>query len=400
MNKQHIALITENLHPDMARKIIKDFKLPFSYLGPSHFTTMVDNMMQVAPEFNEAVDMIVNICVNIPREDQPSFCGYIGEVTDLMVKHILNNTGYQAFNLKDIDQFFPLAQQNIPTGDIYNHENAGKSFISIDLKNAAFQAMKTWDRLYGVKQGYLIGSYINTYKEFVEYIVLKSGLYVSRGELIDNVVIEYVSKCKSLRQVILGKTNPKRIMHIEKSIMQTIITMIRESLDILPVRFNNDEVVYEYNEALERLLYLGKALNHLGYFVHDIATGETSHIKIPMELHKNLYCLEEYSLIQHDDFMPIDRKKPVRFYVKNNMSMLTHTRQVPDFKSLPAYLYLIARALFCSRPDLAGFFENQPVLIDGILHWLAIPHDTSDVKTTWELCGNIQNNESTTEGIK
>lgn len=388
MNKQHIALITENLHPDMARKIIKDFKLPFSYLSPSHFTTMVDNMMQVAPEFNDAVDMIVSICINIPREDQPSFCGYIGEVTDLMVRHILNNTGYRAFNLKDIDQFFPLVQQDIPTGDIYNHENAGKSFISIDLKNAAFQAMKTWDILYGVEQGCLIGSHINTYKEFIEYIVLKSGAYTSRGDLIDRVVVEYVSKCKSLRQVILGKTNPKRIMHIEKYIMQTIITMIRESLDIMPVKFNNDEVVYEYNEGLEKLLYIGDALDHLGYIVHD------------MEFHKNLYYLEEYSLIQHDDFVPIDHKKPVRFYVKNNMSMLTHTRQAPDFKSLPAYLYLIARALFCSRPDLAGFFEIQPVLIDGILHWLAIPHDTSDVKTTWELCGNIQNNESTTEGIK
>ena len=400
MNKQHIALITENLHPDMARKIIKDFKLPFSYLGPSHFTTMVDNMMQVAPEFNEAVEMIVNICVNIPREDQPSFCGYIGEVTDLMVRHILNNIGYQVFNLKDIDQFFPLVQQGIPTGDIYNHENAGRSFISIDLKNAAFQAVKTWDRLYGAKQGYLIGSYINTYKEFVEYIVLKSGWYISRGELNDNVVIEYVSKCKSLRQVIFGKTNPKCIMHIEKSIMHTIITMIRESLNILPVRFNNDEVVYQYNEALERLLYLEKSLNRLGYIVHDIATGEASRIQIPMELHKNLYYLEEYSLIQHDGFMPIDRKKLVRFYVKNNVSMLTHTRQAPDFKSLPAHLYLIARALFCSRPDLAGFFEIQPVLIDGMLHWLAIPHDTSDAKTTWELCENTQNNESTTEGIK
>lgn len=372
----------------MARKIIKDFKLPFSYLNPSHFTTMVDNMMQVAPEFNEAVDMIVIICVNIPREDQPSFCGYIGEVTDLMVKHILNNTGYRVFNLKDIDQFFPLVHQDIPTGDIYNHENAGRSFISIDLKNAAFQAMKTWDSLYGAEHGYLIGNHINTYKEFVEYIVLKSGAYTSHGDLIDRVVVEYVSKCKSLRQVILGKTNPKRIMHIEKYIMQTIITMIRDSFGIMPVRFNHDEVVYEYNEALERLLYIGDALDHLGYIVHD------------MELHKNLYCLEEYSLIQHDDFMPVDHKKPVRFYVKNNMSMLTHTRQAPDFKSLPAYLYLIARALFCSRPDLAGFFEIQPVLIDGMLHWLAIPHDTSDVKTTWELCGNIQNNESTTEGIK
>jgi len=393
-----MLLITEHLHPDMAKKIIKDFKLPFSYLNPSHFATMVDNMVQVAPEFNDAVDMMVNICVNIHRDEQPLLCGYIREVTDLMVEHIVHNTGYQIFNQRDINSFFPVEQQNIPTGDNYNYESAGKDFISIDLKNAAFQAMKAWDRLYGDVHGYLIGNTINDYKAFVGIVAIDSGFCKSHSEKVNKIVIDYISKCKSLRQVIFGKTNPKRIQHIEKAIMQTVVKLIHSALDIMPVRFNNDEVVYEYNEELERSLYIEDTLKYLEYVITDIVGNESVHIQVPMEFHKNLYCLEEYSLIQHDDYMPVDHKKPIKFYVKNNVAMLTRTKQAPDFKSLPAQLYLIARALFCSRPDLARFFETQPVLVDGVLHWLAIPHSTSGeeiaIETTWELCGNIHNSES------
>lgn len=392
-----MQLLIDRLHPDMAKKIIKDFKLPFNYLNPSHFAAMVENMLQVAPEFNDAVDMMMNICIHINREDQPVFCGYIREVTELMVEHITHNTGYQNFNQRDINLFFPVEQQNIPTGDNYNYENAGKDFISIDLKNAAFQAMKTWDRLYGKEHGYLIGEYTVDYKEFVKYVVVNGGYTTKCGEYAD-VLIDYVGMCKSLRQVIFGKTNPKRIMHIEKFIMQSVVKLINSTFNIMPVRFNNDEVVYEYNEQLERSLYEDNSLKYLHYAATDTAANRTTLIQVPMEFHKNLYCLEEYSLLQHDHFMPIEHKKPVKFYVKNNVSMLTRINQAPDFKSLPAQLYLIARALFCSRPDLASFFETQPVLVDGVLHWLAVPYSTaggnSTHENTWELRGNIHNNES------
>ena len=398
-NDKNRSLLIERLHPDMAKRIIKDFKLPFSYINPAHFSAMVDNMLQVAPEFNEAVDMMVNICLHIDREYQPQLCGNIREVTDIMVEHILHNTGYQAFNQRDINAFFPVEQYSIPTGDNYNYESAGKDFISIDLKNAAFQAMKLWDRLYGKEHGYLIGDLIHDYRSFVSYVVNNSGFRANHGEAITNTVIDYISTCKSLRQVIFGKTNPKRIMHIEKFIMQSVVKLINSTFNIMPVRFNNDEVVYEYNEQLERSLYEDSTLKHLHYAATDTVANRTTLIQVPMEFHKNLYCLEEYSLIQYDDMIPAECKKPVKFYVKNNVSMLTRTKLAPDFKSLPAQLYLTARALFCSRNDLASFFESQPVLVDGVFHWLAIPHYSTDpdspiinpIINTWNIRGNIHN---------
>lgn len=386
-NDQNKILLNDSLHPDMAKKIIKDFKLPFSYINQEHFSTMVDNMIQVAPEFNDAVDMMINICLRINKDDQPALCGVIRDITDAMVKHIIDNTGYHTFNQCDINKFFPVEQQNTPTGDNYNHENAGKDFISIDLKNAAFQAMKTWDHIFGKEYGYLIGESINSYRDFVTYIMNNTGLCNSWNVAV-NVVIDYISTCKSLRQVIFGKTNPKRNMHIEKFIMQTVVKNIESSFGILPVRFNNDEVVYEYNESLEKALYAKNSLNRLNF---TIPAGENKDvIPVPLEFHKNLYTLEEYSLIQHDDYIPIEHKKRVRFYVKDNMSMITHIKQEPVFKGLPSQMYLITRALFCFKFDLARFFETQPVLVDGVFHWLAIPccHsgvNPSDNLNTWEL---------------
>lgn len=386
-NDQNKLLLTDSLHPDMAKKIIKDFKLPFSYINQEHFSTMVDNMIQVAPEFNDAVDTMLNICLRIDKGNQPALCGVIRDITDAMVEHILDNTGYQAFNQCDINKFFPVEQQNIPTGDNYNHENAGKVFISIDLKNAAFQAMKTWDHIYGKEYGYLIGESINSYRDFVTHIMDNTGLRNSWNVAAD-VVIDYISTCKSLRQVIFGKTNPKRNMHIEKFIMQTVVKNIESSFHILPVRFNNDEVVYEYNESLERILYAKNSLNRLNFTISTEKINGV--IPVPLEFHKDLYTLEEYSLIQHDDYIPIEHKKRVKFYVKDNMSMITHIKQEPVFKGLPSQMYLIARALFCFQFDLARFFEIQPVLVDGVFHWLAIPCCYSDEKplghsNTWEL---------------
>lgn len=399
MNDQNRQLLIDRLHPDMAKKIIKDFKLPFNYINPTQFAAMVNNMLEVAPEFNDAVDMMVNICLRINKDDQPQFCGFVRDITDAMVEHILHNTGYQAFNQRDINAFFPVEQQNIPTGDNYNYENAGKDFISIDLKNAAFQAMKAWDRIHGKNQGYLIGSLIDDYRTFVAYVVNNCGFRIKHNDAVNKMVIDYVSTCKSLRQVIFGKTNPKRIMHIEKFIMQAVVKIINGTFNIMPVRFNNDEVVYEYNESLERALYEENTLSHIDMIITNMVTNQTTLFQVPMEFHKNLYTLEEYSLIQHDDLMPIEHKRPIKFYVKNNVSMLTRTKLAPDFKSLPSQVYLTARALFEGKMKLAHFFETQPILVDGTFHWLAIPTcpchpegDDVDINT-WELRSNPHNNE-------
>lgn len=384
MNDQNRDILIDYLHPDMAKKIIRDFKLPFSYINPVQFASMVDCMSEVAPEFNDAINMMVDICSRIKKEDQPQFCGFIHDVTDAMVDHIIHNTGYQAFNQRDINMFFPMEQQNIPTGDNYNYENIGKDFISIDLKNAAFQAMKTWDYIYGKAQGYLIGDLINDYETFVSYVAINSGFCVNHNESVNHMVISYISTCKSLRQVIFGKTNPKRIMHIEKFIMQAVVKLVEATFNITPIRFNNDEVVYEYNVNLKQSLLVDDTLSHIDIIVTSLATNQSTKFHIPMDFHKNIYNLDGYSLIQCDDLVQAEYKKPIKFYVKNKISISndTKTKLIPDFKNLPSNVYLIARALFNKRPVLAKFLETQPILIDGVFHWLAL-RDTQI--NMWEL---------------
>lgn len=380
MQNNNIAVLA-NLHPEMAKKIIKDFKLPFNYCSQQQFIKMVSNMVEVAPEYNDAVDAMVNVCLRIDASEQPNFCGVIRTIMDAMVNHILNSNGYEAFNQKDINTFFQLQKSDVPTGDNYNYENAGKMFISIDLKNAAFQAMKTWDRLYGNQHGYLIGINTETYSDFVQDVIVENGYDKNYGMPLVRAAYEYIRKCKSLRQVIFGKTNPKRIMHIEKFIMQTVCHLVKMSFDLEPVRFNNDEVIYEYNEELEKSLFVEDTLTNIEY-----ALGDTK-IVVPMDFHKNLYTLREYSIIQHDDMIPVENKKPVKFYIKDNMAMVSHTKLPVDFKSLPSNVYLVARALLSGRPDLAQFFETQPILVDGVFHWLALP----SVTNTWELHSNPHN---------
>lgn len=392
MQNNNIAVLA-NLHPEMAKKIIKDFKLPFNYCNQQQFIKMVSNMVEVAPEYNDAVDAMVNVCLRIDAYEQPNFCGVIRTIMDAMVNHILNSNGYEAFNQSDINTFFPLQKSDIPTGDNYNYENAGKMFISIDLKNAAFQAMKTWDRLYGNQRGYLIGINTETYSDFVWDVIVENGYDKNYGIPLAKAAYEYIRNCKSLRQVIFGKTNPKRIMHIEKFIMQTVCHLVKMSFNLEPVRFNNDEVIYEYNEELEKSLFVEDTLSKLEY-----SLGDTK-IDVPMDFHKNLYTLREYSIIQHDDMIPVENKKPIKFYIKDNMAMVSHTKLPVDFKSLPSNVYLIARALLSGRPDLAHFFETQPILVDGVFHWLAIltcpchpEGDDVDINT-WELRSNPHNNE-------
>lgn len=367
--------ILQNIHPDFARKVIKDFKLPFDYLNPDHFIKMIDSMSRVAPEFNDAVEILIHAAMRLHKEMQPTTCELIYKTTDAMVEHIKQSLGYNEFNNCAINTYFPVEQVNIPNGDIYTHENAGNVFIAIDMKNAAFQAMKLWDNLYGNEHGYLIGIDTCTYSEFVKDVMDHQEFEKTYHPEIIKTACEYVCKCKSLRQVIMGKTNPKRIMHIEKFIMQQVRSLTLDSLHIEPIRFNNDEVVYEYNENLEAALALPETLKSIEFLIGDHC------IDIPIEFHKQMFNLEEYSLIQHTDLL-VAQSKLIKFYKKDFSTFLTHLSAGIEFKSLPTTVYLVARALYAGHNGVARFLESQPIVVDGIVHYLALP---GGYENTWEL---------------
>lgn len=400
--------ILENVSDDTIKKVIKDFKLPFSFVNREYFYGMISHMVEVAPEFNPAVEVLTTIATTVGKEREPYLFGAVRRTVDAMVEYITHSTGYSAFNGQvpgmDINTIFPLENMNIPSGDNYNNTNIGKTFISIDLSNAAFQAMKLWDAIVGDANpdgdSYILGPDIKIYKDFITKCV--DIVYKNAAEDVNNPendfiffidkdsVINYLAHCKSVRQVIFGKTNPKRIMHIEKFIMQSLIKVIKGTYGFLPVRLNNDEIVYEYDcennsyRLFDSSLSSSQVLTSMFFSRYNPSTGMNETIEVPMDFHKNLYVLRGYSLIQHDNYIPIEQKQRIRFFVKDNKTFAIHMPMGPEFKSLPSTVYLIARALYQSRPDIARFFESQPILVEGTFHWLALPGSDTN---TWELMG-------------
>lgn len=373
--------ILENLHLDMAKKIVKDFKLPFNFVDKPHFVDIMGSIPEVAPEFNDAFDTIADICIHVNIDDQPQMIKMIHQTLDGMVDFILNSPGYPAFNgingKMDINTMFPLEKSNVPTGDNYNTPSAGKDYISIDLKNAAFQAMKLWDTCYGKEYGCILGWDIHTYEDFVLEVMQRITFDNPYNKDMFDVVYRYVCKCKSLRQVIFGKTNPKRIMHIEKFIMQSVMKLISndERFNIEPIRFNNDELIYEYNEDLDEKLGFPDSLGQLQWAITTIDKTNnndmTKYISMTLDFHKKVYTLKEYAVKQ--SYMIVGGLKPIKFYVKQNREPYTHKPLAPEFKSLPSTVYLVARSLYESKFEEARYFETLPIMVDGVLHWMAIP---------------------------
>jgi hypothetical protein len=133
-------ILVNGVHPELARRIIRDFKLPFNYINQEQFAETISHMIIVSPEYWNVEEMLLDICHNVERANQPTLCQYISDIICTIPEEIKSSIGYDKFNSIDINTILPL-HVDTPKGDVYIEDNVGKHFISIDLKNAAFQAL-------------------------------------------------------------------------------------------------------------------------------------------------------------------------------------------------------------------------------------------------------------------
>jgi hypothetical protein len=121
--------------------------------------------------------------------------------------------------------------KNVPDTNIYNQSSVGKTFVSIDLKKANFQALK----------------YINP------DIVFNAETYEDMIDMFTPEKNEYFRTSKYTRQVIFGKLNPKRTITIEKYIMSMVYEYINESMEKIfseceLIAYKSDELIYEVSD--------------------------------------------------------------------------------------------------------------------------------------------------------
>lgn len=211
------------------KRFCKDFNLPINIFSEPYFNYYM-NTYNFFPkkEYNNTVKYIDEKY----NGNYEIWDAEHAEKRNNIIMSILENPAYIELNNTDMKKYFiPENYKNIPDCNIWNKDNHGKAFISVDLKKANFQALKfhNKDIVFGC----------NTYEELLDKFDMP----------------EYFKKSKYLRQVIFGKLNPKRATTIEKYLMTLIDDLFRvddECMDILNgcelIGLKTDELIYKCND--------------------------------------------------------------------------------------------------------------------------------------------------------
>ena len=117
---------------------------------------------------------------------------------------------------------------------IYNQESIGKHFISIDLRNANFQALNYVNVISG-----------DTYRDFL-------------SQFCSGFMLDYISESKYSRQVIFGKLNAKRTVAIEKLLVKKIYYIVKDEYNYMGtlLYFGSDELIFSYDDTIDMNAFL------------------------------------------------------------------------------------------------------------------------------------------------
>ena len=208
----------------LMKRFVKDYNLPIN--------VFTDEMFKYYSELYDFFpkEKWENLCKTIEEKYDGNvelWLDYCAKVRDAAIYGVMETEEYKKFNncqladlLTDIGQQVPRIGEH----SVYNEENQGLHFISIDMKKANFQALK----YVGVIKD-------ETYADFIK----RFG-----GD-------DYIIDSKYLRQVIFGKMNASRTIQVEKYIMCRVYVLVNEYLTNLGYKFyslNSDELVYRREE--------------------------------------------------------------------------------------------------------------------------------------------------------
>lgn len=211
----------------LRRRFVKDFNLPINIVDDPYFGYYMraydffprEDYVRVLSDIREKYD-----------DNIDAWLQHYADIRDRIITTIENSEAYKRFNEMDIKPFRDFSDnssyRNVRDLNIYNNENTGGIFVSIDLKKANFQALRYIDPeiVFGCE----------TYEELMEMF---------GGD-------DYFKKSKYTRQVIFGKLNPKRTITVEKYLMYSIcedernvnFRQLIENTELVTIK--SDEIIF------------------------------------------------------------------------------------------------------------------------------------------------------------
>ena len=208
---------------ELAKRFISDYKLPIPLINEEYFFYHL-NLYQKDYGSLDKDYQLLDIINKKYDGDYNKFLEDYYNVRDKIITNVIENEAFQKFNTMDMSAFSIKERLNITSNNIYNQDNIGCFFISIDLKKATFQTLKNIDK------DIVFGA--DTYEDFI-------------GKFTD---LDYIKNSKYTRQVIWGKCNPKRHITAAKYFITQIYKKVIEEFPYLAdkcVSLSTDEVIFK-----------------------------------------------------------------------------------------------------------------------------------------------------------
>lgn len=251
---------------ELAKRFISDYKLPIPLINEEYFfyhLNLYQDDYGSLEKYNQLLDMI-----NKKYDgDCNKFLEDYYNVRDKIITTVMDNEAFHKFNTMDMNIFTIKDKLNITSNNIYNNDNIGKFFISVDLKKANFQVLNKIDK------EILLNS--ASYKELIEHFT-------------DS---EYIANSKYFRNVVFGMMNPKRHITAEKYFITQIYKKVIEEFPYLAdkcVSLSNDEIIFK----VEFLFYNDKLTCHA--LRRDIQKYAKD---FGFEVHVEFFHLRAYNLV-------------------------------------------------------------------------------------------------------
>lgn len=199
-------------------RFTKDYNLPINIFNEEMFSYYRELYKEFWPtDAENRMNEEIKQC----NDSVDAWLAHYAEIRDNIIFTLENSEEYIQFNNSDLSKY-DIPNLSVGERSLYNEENEGNIFLSIDLRKANFQALK----YVGVLPD-------ETYKDFI---------YRNNGS-------DYFADSKYLRQVIFGKLNPKRQIKVEKYLIYQIhkcfAQLFIDNLFAFQLySLNSDEIIY------------------------------------------------------------------------------------------------------------------------------------------------------------
>ncbi len=227
----------------LRKRFCKDANVPITIFNSSLFEHRIDlfnDQYDTRRKYNDFVEDLKSF------ETEQDYFEHYNNVKDRAIDDIKNSAGYKLFNEMDMKKFqVGDSLRKITSKDIYHESNVGKFFISIDMRQANFNTLKSFS-----------ADIFNNRESWEQFIRQYTDC-------------KHIVESKYVRQVIMGNCNPGRHITYEKYLMSLALQKLID-LELISINnvmmFSNDEIIIVCNNLPlnEQLEIRNKILSSIG----------------------------------------------------------------------------------------------------------------------------------------